>query len=331
MSFSRSQSLRSQAARFFNVDVLRLSYDQFVEWVRERLASSSVAVEVPTATADEFGLELWLADDQPVPDAHLNDDDDDDDETGRYVYEYELDLTSSEPLVSTLSRLDEPAVNPLPLVPNFCELLVDWKSDGTPVVRISQPPLLPRIDLFQSRKIFQEVQQVAQADEAAVLWAKKDFWNVRACVEAMSRRYSSLKKFGQALVSAQPEYFRHGHECGLGARRSLTRQALARVLGWESSVVCSAARAKWIRTPWGECLPVEKLLDGRGGERELVIECIKLIIQGEDVQRPLSDDVIGDLVHERTGIREARRTIAKRRQEAGYGSTRERRHKSLYV
>ncbi|MFM9965997.1 MAG: hypothetical protein ACKV2Q_32855 [Planctomycetaceae bacterium] len=318
-----NQSRSLAASRFLSLDVLGLSCADLVDWIHQRLADNFLAVESPQARVDDFGLALWLSDDRPIPGSAFDGSDDD---SCDFAEGYELELASA---CSSFDRETSPVTlagdDDLQEDSEFCELIVDWQSDGTPAVRVAQPRLMPSIDFVQSQRQYREILRRAAGDDSAETWIRQAWFDVRSCVSAINWRYWSLRTFGNALVKAQADFFRDGHVRGLSSARRVTRDMLAGDLGWDASVVGRSAKSKWIRTPWGEPIAVEKLLDGRSGELSLIVECLYLLLSEEDVRFPWSDEVLAEMVWQRIGIRVARRTIAKIRQDHGIGSTRQRR------
>ena len=100
-------------------------------------------------------------------------------------------------------------------------------------------------------------------------------------------------------------------------------------LGIHVATVSRAVAEKWIQTPRG-VYPLRRFFSGgleteEGGDRswEAIKEVMREMIDGEDKARPLSDQAISDLLAEK-GLKIARRTVVKYREQLGIPPARRR-------
>jgi len=100
---------------------------------------------------------------------------------------------------------------------------------------------------------------------------------------------------------------------------------VASKVGVHESTVSRAVKDKFVETPFG-IFPLKlffpKGVDGASADS--VKELIREIVESEDKRKPLSDSKIAEILRER-GIKLARRTVAKYREEMGIPSAFKRR------
>ena len=130
----------------------------------------------------------------------------------------------------------------------------------------------------------------------------------RLFLEAMQQRRRTLKRFAGLVVSLEGQFFERGVE-GLVL---LSRRALARRLEVHPSTVSRALGRKHLLTPSGAMVPFDIFFD----RSVLAKEMIRRLVEREEKSRPFSDgDIAKHLACQ--GIRWARRTVAKFREEIG--------------
>ena len=135
-------------------------------------------------------------------------------------------------------------------------------------------------------------------------------------IKTIEQRRRTMIKVMEAIVAEQKDFF----DRGAIALRPLTLQQVATVIGMHESTVSRVTRQKYVQTPRG-VFPLKYFfsagLDTDEGE-EVAAKAVKLMIEeivaAEDSHRPLSDKKIADILGER-GLRIARRTVAKYREQ----------------
>ena len=172
------------------------------------------------------------------------------------------------------------------------------------------------------RKLFQS----GDATEETREYIKRKINSAQWLIDSIEQRRSTLTKVAQAIVDYQHEFLNKGPE----AIEPLKMQQIADQVGVHVTTVSRAVDDKWIQTPRG-IFPLRRFFCGgttvAGGE-ELAWDAVRLklqeIVDGEDKQRPLSDDqLVAKLAAH--GITVARRTVTKYRQAMGILSSRQRR------
>ena len=146
-------------------------------------------------------------------------------------------------------------------------------------------------------------------------------------IKTIEQRRRTMIKVMEAIVDEQKEFF----EKGAIALRPLTLQQVASVIGMHESTVSRVTRQKYVQTPRG-VFPLKFFfsagLDSDQGPdvaAKAVKIMIKEIVDGENTAKPLSDKKIVDILQKR-GLKIARRTVAKYREQMGILSARMRKN-----
>lgn len=147
-----------------------------------------------------------------------------------------------------------------------------------------------------------------------------------ALLRSLHQRQDTLSAIVREIAERQREFFEWGPE----ALRPMTMAQLAEKLGVHETTVSRAVAGKFIETPRG-VFPLRyffstgyQATDGRDVAATGVKDAIRSMIEEEDVSAPLSDEAIAHRLAER-GLRVARRTVAKYREQMGIPPSHERR------
>jgi RNA polymerase sigma-54 factor len=137
-------------------------------------------------------------------------------------------------------------------------------------------------------------------------------------IKSIHQRQRTLYMVTQSIVKFQREFL----DRGVYALRPLVLKDVAQDIGMHESTVSRATAGKYVHTPQGtfelKYFFTSSLKSGYGEEvsAESVRERIRKIIEGEDAQKPLSDQHIAQMLcQENVDI--ARRTVAKYRELMG--------------
>ncbi len=142
-------------------------------------------------------------------------------------------------------------------------------------------------------------------------------------IKTIEQRRRTMIKVMEAIVAQQREFFEHGAI----ALKPLTLQQVANVIDMHESTVSRVTKQKYVQTPRG-VFPLKYFfsagLDTEEGD-EVAAKAVKLMIKdivaAENAKRPLSDKKIVDLLAAK-GLKIARRTVAKYREQLGILSAR---------
>ena len=187
-----------------------------------------------------------------------------------------------------------------------------WLEGGEVKVEVLTPPwfnfkvnshYLKHADREELRKFINEKYQRA-------LYLKK----------AIENRNETLRKLAKALFERQREFLKDGRTVN-----PLTISELASQISLHESTVSRAVKDKFVETPFG-IYPLRYFFKKgvSGTSVDEVKRLIRELIEDEDKRKPLSDSKIASLLKGK-GIKIARRTVAKYREEMGIPGAYERR------
>lgn len=144
----------------------------------------------------------------------------------------------------------------------------------------------------------------------------------RWLVRGLAMRNDTLLRTAQVLIERQRAFLDRGEE----AIVPLTLNEVAVAIGMHESTVSRIVSGKYIQTPRGT-FELKRLfavrLEGAEVAGSAVRAMVKRLIESEPAAAPLADDVIAGLLA-RQGVRVARRTVAKYRDQLSIGPARAR-------
>jgi RNA polymerase sigma-54 factor len=139
---------------------------------------------------------------------------------------------------------------------------------------------------------------------------------------AVDNRRQTLERLTRAIFNHQKAFLKDGKSL-----KPLSISEVAREIELHESTVSRAVKEKFVETPFG-IYPLKFFFKKgvSGTAVDSVKEMIRELIEKEDRKRPLSDSKIASLLKER-GIKVARRTVAKYREELGIPGAYQRRER----
>lgn len=146
----------------------------------------------------------------------------------------------------------------------------------------------------------------------------------RWLVRGLEMRHETLLKTARVVFERQCGFLRSGEE----GMRPLTLREVAEAIGMHESTVCRVTTNKFVQTPWG-VYPMKAFFPSNitGAESDTsgtaVKAMIRRIVDGEKTSQPLCDGDIASILA-RSGIRVARRTVAKYREAMRIAPAKER-------
>jgi RNA polymerase sigma-54 factor len=142
--------------------------------------------------------------------------------------------------------------------------------------------------------------------------------DARWLINAINQRRATMLKVAEYIVRAQLPFF----EGGPGHLKPMVLQDAADAVEMHVSTISRVSNGKYMQTPQG-VFELKYFFDSKvhrdDGEEvssRSVKESISALIEGEDKQEPLSDQAIADELG-KEGIKIARRTVAKYRDQLG--------------
>ena len=191
--------------------------------------------------------------------------------------------------------------------------VVAWHGGGAWRVALNQRGT-PRV------RIAAHCERALSGNDHPVLRGLLD--EARWLVRGLAMRNDTLLRTAQVLVERQRAFLEQGDE----AIAPLTLREVADAIGVHESTVSRIVSGKYIQTPRGT-LELKRLfavrLEGAEIAGSAVRAMVKRLIETEPAAAPLADDVIAGLLA-RQGVRVARRTVAKYRDQLSIGPARAR-------
>jgi RNA polymerase sigma-54 factor len=137
-------------------------------------------------------------------------------------------------------------------------------------------------------------------------------------IDSIEQRQRTIERITREIINAQKEFF----ETGVSALKPLTMTQIADVVGVHETTVSRAIANKYIKTPHGVFdfkyffTPGYQADSGASVSNTSVKEMIADLVSIEDKGAPLSDQELVAKLQDK-GIKIARRTVAKYREELG--------------
>ena len=161
----------------------------------------------------------------------------------------------------------------------------------------------------------------------------KQFQNAQWLRKALNQRNTTILKVATTVINHQSRFLEHG----VSALEPLVLQQVADLIEMHPSTISRATNGKYISTPRGMFelkylfqTAIESNNPHVRFSAEAIRHRIKTLINEEDPTKPVSDDALSETLNSE-GIRLARRTIAKYREEMRIPSSskRKRQNRSL--
>jgi RNA polymerase sigma-54 factor len=192
------------------------------------------------------------------------------------------------------------------------EYVVYVNDDGLPKLRISS--------------LYRKLLKNRDSDPKTKEYVRDKLRSAQWLVKNIQQRKDTIQKVAQSIVDVQRDFL----DRGIAYLKPLVLKEIAEQVGMHESTISRVTASKYIETPRGIFLlkyffssGIENSYDGATSSKS-VREMIRMLIENEDKHRPLSDQRITELLSRR-GIRIARRTVAKYREEIGILSSKYRR------
>jgi len=191
------------------------------------------------------------------------------------------------------------------------EYVIDLNDNGLPKLRMNSRYL--------------RMLEGSGLDKKAAAFLREKMRNAMWLMKSIDQRQRTIYKVAQSIVEFQRSFLDHGLE----HLKPMVLRQVAEDIGMHESTISRVVSNKYIQTPRG-IFPMKFFFhsgvdSARGGNvSSLVVkERIRKLIESEDPERPLSDSKIMKTLQQE-GIRLARRTVAKYREELGIPSSEKR-------
>jgi RNA polymerase sigma-54 factor len=188
------------------------------------------------------------------------------------------------------------------------------KEDGRWQIRLNSD-YIPRLRISQT---YRELIAKGQLSKAERDYLSERMRSGRFLINSIAQRQQTIERITREIITVQEEFFEHG----VSRLKPLTMTQIAEVVGVHETTVSRAIANKYIQTPHGVFdfkyffTPGYQAQSGDAVSNTSVKEMINDLIAGEDRAHPLSDqELVAKL--QAKGIKVARRTVAKYREELG--------------
>ncbi len=156
-----------------------------------------------------------------------------------------------------------------------------------------------------------------KTNKEAINFVKNKIESAKWFIEAVKQRHNTLYVTMEAIMNYQKEYFLTGDETKL---KPMILKDISEKVGLDISTISRVANSKYVQTAYGtfslKSFFSESLTNDDGEEvstreiKKILMDCI----EQEDKSKPLTDDVLAQILKEK-GYNIARRTIAKYREQ----------------
>lgn len=200
------------------------------------------------------------------------------------------------------------------IVPDFNITVID----GIPELSINQrnlPELKISAEYIKMLKEYSRVKE--KTGKEAVGFIKNKIETAQWFIEALQQRHTTLLVSMHAIMMMQYAYFATGDESKI---KPMILRDIAEKVDLDISTISRVVNSKYVQTPYGtfllktffsESLSTESGEDASAREvKKIMQECIA----SEDKKKPLTDDVICNILKEKN-YHIARRTVAKYREQ----------------
>jgi RNA polymerase sigma-54 factor len=196
------------------------------------------------------------------------------------------------------------------VINNAGVLELTLNSKNAPELRISD-------DFKDMLRDYERGSKTDKRQKDAVQFIKQKIDSAKWFIDIIKQRQETLYNTMHAIMTHQREFFITGDETGL---KPMILKDIAEVTGLDISTVSRVANSKYVQTEFGTLLLKYFFSEGMStdsGEEVSTREVKKMLsdmVEAEDKHKPLSDDVLTEMLQEK-GYNIARRTVAKYREQ----------------
>ncbi|MBR2216191.1 MAG: RNA polymerase factor sigma-54 [Selenomonadaceae bacterium] len=197
---------------------------------------------------------------------------------------------------------------------------VVWQETETGYQVVINDRYLPKLFLSPT------LGQIKTADKTIKKYLHRQLENAAWLLKSIEQRRQTLRRVVENILAHQPKLAAKG----LQTLEPLSMKEVAESLGLHESTVSRAVANKYLALPWG-VVPLRQFFSASlasPGEEQYnagqVKAAIREIIDGEDNQKPYSDQKIAALLAKRQ-LSVSRRTVVKYREQMGFPSSVKRR------
>ena len=195
------------------------------------------------------------------------------------------------------------------------ETFIEYDEDGELQIRASRDSM-PRIRVSQQ---YRELLEDPNTTKEVKAYIREKILSSNMLIKSLDHRESTIVRITKVILEKQRGFF----DEGLEKMVPMTMQQVADVIGVHETTVSRAVSGKYVQTPKG-LFPFRfffnsgytSSIDGKTYTSIAVKQIISDAIYLEDHNHPLSDKDLNDMLEE-LGLKIARRTVAKYREDMG--------------
>ncbi len=186
---------------------------------------------------------------------------------------------------------------------------------------------LPRLRINQAYRSL--IKRGNKTPETTKNYIREKLEQARWLINAINQRRSTMIRVMEAIVEEQIEFFEHGED----HLKPLTMEQIADKVGMNVATISRVASGKYVQTPLG-VFEIKYFFntgvsttEGDNLSKRVVKNMIQERVSKENPAMPLSDQEIANIL-KKEGIKLARRTVTKYREELGIKAARFRKQTS---
>jgi RNA polymerase sigma-54 factor len=217
--------------------------------------------------------------------------------------------------VASLSRLaPHPGlqISASPTQVKAADMSVVFKN-GCYEVECFKPPVQKRLRINKTYAKMLDNKGLSKSDRDYI---QSNLVKANDFIKSLDNRFSTMEQVMRAIVKHQRDFFKKGP----AFLKPMILQDIADEVGRDLSTISRVTNGKYVETPYGIfelkqffTSGVKQAADEVVGSAQ-ILDAIKALVDSEDKKKPLSDQAIAEALLAQ-GIRVARRTVAKYREE----------------
>lgn len=194
------------------------------------------------------------------------------------------------------------------------DVVIEEDRDGEFIARLTND-YLPRLKISD---YYKDLVAKTGSDREARSYLREHLREGRTLMRSLSLRQETIQTIAERIVAHQGPFLRQGHR----HLRPLTMNGIAEELGLHATTVSRAVAGKFVLTPHGMMEMRAFFASGyqtAGGEEISnagVRDALQQLVESENPAKPMSDSALTKALAEE-GIKVARRTVAKYREQLG--------------
>ena len=174
---------------------------------------------------------------------------------------------------------------------------------------------IPRLRISN---VYKDIISGGSAEKDAKEYIREKIHAGKFLIKCIEQRQDTIRKISEEIIKRQRDFLEHG----ISQLHPMNMAQVAEVVGVHETTVSRAIAGKYIATPRGVFemkyffRSGYETLDGESMSNTSVKQAVSNLVKNEDQTKPLSDEKVVQKLKEQ-GIKLARRTVAKYRDELG--------------